>query len=133
MCTRSHLLVRFAFLLYLMLLPRGLPYLLWPCLAPPTNESAFHQWTVGPTYYSTLVVAETFGKSNTSQIVDLNPNNGNQFTPAYAVYDGGVPTKVVLFNYVTDPSGASNYNATISIGGGQTGTPNATPASVQVK
>jgi hypothetical protein len=70
--------------------------------------------------------------SNTSQIIDLNANNGNEFTPAYAVYDGGVPTKVILFNYITDPSGTSDYNVIISIGG-QNGTPNAIPASVQVK
>jgi Glycosyl hydrolase family 79 C-terminal beta domain len=100
--------------------------------APPTNESSYHQWTIRPTYYSALVVAETFGTSNTSQIIDLNANNGTEFTPAYAAYDGGVPTKVILFNYITDPSSTSNYNVIISIDG-QNGSPNAIPASVQVK
>jgi hypothetical protein len=85
---------------------------------------------VGPIYYSTLVVAETFGHSNTAQIVDLNANNGYEFTPAYAVYDGGALTKLVLFNYITDPTGESDYTVTVTIGnaGGS-----AMPASVQVK
>jgi hypothetical protein len=71
-------------------------------------------------------MAETFGTSTTGQIIDLFANSNNNNTPAYAVYDGGVPTKVALFNYITDPSGASDYTATISIGG-------PVPASVQVK
>jgi len=97
-----------------------------PFTPPPTNQSKTHGWTVGPIYYSNLIVAETFGKSGTAQIFDLQANGGNQFTPAYAIYDGGVPTKVALFNYVTDPSGASTYTATISTGG-------PAPSSVQVK
>jgi hypothetical protein len=101
-------------------------------LAPPTDET-YHQWTIGPTYYATLVVAETFGHSTTAQIVDLNANDGYEFTPAYAVYDGGMLDKLVLFNYITDPSGANDYKVTFSVGGGSTGTPSAMPASVQVK
>ena len=61
-------------------------------------------------------MAETIGSSNKSQIVDLDANNGNEFTPAYAVYEDGTPVRVALFNYVTDPSGASDYTATISTG-----------------
>jgi len=38
-----------------------------------------------------------------------------------------------LFNFVTDPTGASTYTAVISIGGGSTGQSNATPSQVQVK
>jgi hypothetical protein len=96
-------------------------------LAPPTNQSSFHQWTIGPVYYSALVVSEIFGTSKTGQIIDLSANSANQFTPAYAIYDGGVPTKVAMFNYITDPSGASTYSAVISIGGATM------PPSVQVK
>lgn len=83
-------------------------------IAPPTNESLFHQWTIGPVFYSTLAVAETFGTSGQSQIIDIQANGGNIFTPGYAVYDGGALSKVALFNYVTDPSGASDYTATIT-------------------
>jgi len=97
-----------------------------PFTPPPTNQSAFHQWTIGPIYYSAIVVAETIGSSNKAQIVDLNANNGNEFTPAYAVYESGTPVRVALFNFVTDQSGASDYTATISVGG-------ATPSQVKVK
>ncbi|KAL0954363.1 hypothetical protein HGRIS_003354 [Hohenbuehelia grisea] len=104
-----------------------------PFTAPPTNQSAFHQWTLGSVFYSVLVMTETFGKTNQSQILDLNANNGNIHTPGYVIYDEGRLSKVALFNYITDPSGASNYTATISVGGGETGSPNSTPAQVKVK
>lgn len=58
--------------------------------------------------------------------MDLGANGGNEFTPAYAIYENGVPVRVALFNYITDPSGASDYTASVSVG-------NATPASVKVK
>jgi hypothetical protein len=60
-------------------------------------------------------VAETIGFSSKSQIVDLNANDANEFTPVYAVYEGGTPIRVALFKFVTDPSGASDYTATISV------------------
>ncbi|KAI9432699.1 hypothetical protein H4582DRAFT_1087499 [Lactarius indigo] len=101
-----------------------------PFTPPPTNQSTFHQWTIGPVYYSALVMAETLGPHNTSQVVDLTSNIN---TPIYAVYENGAPTKVALFNFVTDSTGASTYTATISIGGGTTGQNNATPSQVQVK
>jgi len=66
-------------------------------------------------YYSVLVVAETISSSNKSQIMDLNANNTNEFTPAYAVYKDSTPIRVALFNFVTDPSGASDYMTTISV------------------
>lgn len=93
--------------------------------APPTNTTAFNQWTVGAIYYSVLIVAEAFGTSNTSQIVDTS-NNGI-FTPSYAIYEKGALARVALFNYNDDPSGASDITATITIGGGNV------PAQVQVK
>ncbi|KAI0255534.1 hypothetical protein BJV78DRAFT_1151513 [Lactifluus subvellereus] len=101
-----------------------------PFTPPPTNQSTIHQWTVGPVYYSGLVMAEALGPSNASQIVDLTTNI---YTPIYAIYENGSPTKVALFNFVTDPSGVSTYTAVISIGGGSTGQSNATPSQVQVK
>jgi hypothetical protein len=72
-----------------------------------------------------LIVAETFGLSNTSQIVDTS-NNGI-FTPSYAVYDNGALSKVALFNYNEDPSGASDIVATVTVAGGTV------PPSVKVK
>jgi hypothetical protein len=101
-----------------------------PFTPPPTNQSTFRQWTVGPVFYSALVMAEAMGPHNASQIVDLTSNIN---TPIYAIYENGAPTKVALFNFVTDQTGASTYTATISIGGGSTGQNNATPLQVQVK
>ncbi|KAI9451263.1 hypothetical protein BJY52DRAFT_123356 [Lactarius psammicola] len=101
-----------------------------PFTPPPTNQSTFRQWTIGPIYYSALVMSEVLGPSNASQVVDITQN---QFTPIYAIYENGTPTKLALFNFVTDPSGANDWTATISVGGGPTGQPGATPSSVKVK
>ena len=95
-----------------------------PFTSPPTNQSTFHQWTIGPIYYSALVVAETFGSSNQSRVLDLFANNADVDTPAYAIYENGAPTRVALLNYMTDPSGASDYTVNLSGGGSN---------SVQVK
>ncbi|KAF9457308.1 glycoside hydrolase family 79 protein [Collybia nuda] len=96
-----------------------------PFTAPPTNTTAFNQWTVGSIYYSVLIVAEAFGQTNTSQIVDTS-NNGI-FTPSYAIYEQGALSKVALFNFNDDPTGGSDITATITVGGGNV------PASVKVK
>ncbi|KAG5633558.1 hypothetical protein H0H81_006850, partial [Sphagnurus paluster] len=96
-----------------------------PFTAPPTNQSQFHQWTVGAVFYSTVIVAEIFGKSNQSQIVDTS-NNGI-YTPSYAIYDKGVLSKVALFNFIDDPTGAHDIMGTITIAGGQV------PSQVYVK
>ncbi|KDQ23855.1 glycoside hydrolase family 79 protein [Pleurotus ostreatus PC15] len=104
-----------------------------PFTSPPTNESTFHQWTVGPIYYSALVIAEALGSSNKSQVLDLGINGGNEFTPGYAIYEDGNPVRVVLLNYMTDASGASAYTARIAIGGSGINQPNASPAQVKVK
>ncbi|KAJ7018598.1 glycoside hydrolase family 79 protein [Mycena alexandri] len=104
-----------------------------PFTPPPTNQSAFRDWTIGPIYYSVLAVAEAFGTSNQSRIIDLALNGNNTFTPGYAIYDGAVLTRLALFNYVSDSTGASAYTATFAIGGGATGQPNGTPAHVKVK
>ena len=79
-----------------------------------------------------LMVAEALGPSNASQVVDLGLNFNNEFTPGYAIYENGNPTKVVLVNYMADPSGASNTVVNIMIGGGNNG-PNTTPTSVSVR
>jgi len=104
-----------------------------PFTPPPTNQSTFHQWTVGPIFYSILIMPEILGKSNTARVVDLNANSDNDQTPAYAIYENNQLARVALFNYMTDPSGAMAYTATISIGGGDTGQPSTTPQSVKVK
>lgn len=106
--------------------------------APPTNQSAFDQWTVGPIFYSAMVVAEALGQTNTSQVKDLQDflpqeNAHNDLTPVYAVYENGNIARMVLMNFMTDPSGAHDYTATVFIGGSGFGEANAAPAQVKVK
>jgi hypothetical protein len=48
--------------------------------------------------YSTLAVTEALGSSNKAQVADLGSNNGNQFTPAYGIFEDGQPTRIVLIN-----------------------------------
>ncbi|KAF9529902.1 glycoside hydrolase family 79 protein [Crepidotus variabilis] len=97
-----------------------------PFTSPPTNQSSYHQWTVGAVYYSTLILAEAFATTNTSRIIDLQANAGNIYTPSYAIYENDVLDKVALFNYVDDPTGANDLQVTLDLG-------SATPASVRVK
>ncbi|KJA24861.1 glycoside hydrolase family 79 protein [Hypholoma sublateritium FD-334 SS-4] len=100
-----------------------------PFTPPPTNQSSYKQWTVGPIYYSALVMAETIGPSNATQVLDVQANANNIFTPAYAVYEHGTLVRALLINYASDPSGASDIYVSLSAVVG--GTP--LPSSVQVK
>ncbi|CDO76008.1 hypothetical protein BN946_scf184780.g15 [Trametes cinnabarina] len=104
-----------------------------PFTPPPTNLSSVKQWTVGPIFYSTLVIAEALGTTNTSRVLDLQANGANAYTPAYAIYENDALARMVLINFMTEQNGQGAYTATISIGGGQTGEPNETPSSVKVK
>ncbi|KAH9476802.1 Beta-glucuronidase [Psilocybe cubensis] len=97
-----------------------------PFTAPPTNQSSYNQWTAGAVYYSTVVLAEAFGKSNTSRIVDLLGNAGSVYTPSYAIYEQEKLSKVALFNYMDDASGAHDLSVTISV-------PTGVPTTVEVK
>ena len=102
-----------------------------PFTPPPTNQTKYGiQWTIGPIYYSALVMAEALGPHNQSQVSDITQDIN---IPSYAIFENGVPTKVALFNFVTDSTGASTYTAVISIGGGSTGQSSATPSQVKVK
>ncbi|KAJ7464342.1 hypothetical protein FB451DRAFT_1138730 [Mycena latifolia] len=96
-----------------------------PFTSPPTAESTFRQWSVGPIYYSALVMAEAMGPSNLTQVLDLNITG--VYTPAYGLYENGKPVRVAAFNYVDDPTGASDVTVAVSVAGG------ATPAQVKVK
>ncbi|EMD34954.1 glycoside hydrolase family 79 protein [Gelatoporia subvermispora B] len=98
-----------------------------PFTPPPTNQSVYHQWTIGPIFYSVLAVAEALGPTNNSQIIDLFANGNSDETPGYAIYENGNLARVALFNYMTDPSGANDYVATLSMGDA------VVPAQVQVK
>ena len=78
-------------------------------------------------YYSTIVLAETFGKTNTSQIIDLGANGGAELTPAYAIYEQNKLTKIALINYMDDgQTGTNNLVVTVQV-------PSGVPGNVQVK
>ncbi|KAI0651078.1 glycoside hydrolase superfamily [Trametes meyenii] len=104
-----------------------------PFTPPPTNLSVFDQWTVGPVFYSTLFMAEALGTTNNSRVVDLFANNGNEFTPAYGIYEDHALARVALVNFMNGQDGQGTYNITLSVGGAQVGEPNDTPAQVKVK
>ena len=95
--------------------------------------SHFNDWTVAPIYYSVLAVAETLGSSNNSRIIDLWANSGNPYTPGYAIYENDKLARLALINFMTDPTGANDYTVTISVGGGESGRPPATPSQIRVK
>ncbi|KAI0742960.1 hypothetical protein C8Q80DRAFT_1109278 [Daedaleopsis nitida] len=102
-----------------------------PFTPPPTNLSLVAKWTVGPIMYSTLFMAEALGKSNTSRVVDLSANGGNEFTPAYGIYEHDTLARVALVNFMQEQNGAGSYRATISVSGANG--ERAVPAQVKVK
>ena len=104
-----------------------------PFNSPPTAETGYHQWSVGAVFYASMILAEAFGKSGTSRILDLAANGANAFTPAYGIWQKGVLSKLALFNYVTDPSPSAVSVVTFALGGGTSGQPAGTPATVKVK
>ncbi|KAJ6561988.1 hypothetical protein B0H19DRAFT_1068685 [Mycena capillaripes] len=71
-------------------------------------------------------VAEVFGKSNNSRIIDLQMNSDDVYTPGYAIYDNDILSRLALINYITDPTGRSDYTATFSFDG-------QTPSQIKVK
>ncbi|KAH8831859.1 glycoside hydrolase family 79 protein [Flagelloscypha sp. PMI_526] len=104
-----------------------------PFTAPPTNETVFHQWTIGSMYYAASVMSEVMGTTNTSRILDLNANNGDAMTPAYIVYENDKPSKLGLFNYMDKAGGNAELTVSFAIGGSGVQEANGTPSSVKVK
>ncbi|KAG8980670.1 hypothetical protein FRB93_009077 [Tulasnella sp. JGI-2019a] len=99
-----------------------------PFTAPIDNTT---QWTTGPIFYANLVVAEALGQSGKAQVIDLALDGNNPNRAGYAVYEGGVASRVLLVNYVTESG--PGYTTQIAIGGQSTGLPSTTPPSVRVK
>ena len=95
--------------------------------------STYEQWTVMPIFYSALVVSEALSITGTAQVVDLGLNSGNDLTPGYAIYENSTIARLVLINYMTDPSGDNTYTATISVGDPMAGETVSTPPQVTVK
>ena len=74
-------------------------------------------------------MAEAIGPSNATQVLDVQANANNIFTPAYAIYENGTLVRALLMNYASDSSGASDIYVNLSTVAG--GTP--LPGSIQVK
>ncbi|KAH9960273.1 hypothetical protein BC827DRAFT_1155844 [Russula dissimulans] len=83
-----------------------------------------------PVCYSALVIAEALDSSNPSRVFDLTQN---QFAPIYVVYENGMSTKLALFNFVTNPSDANDYDVMFAVSGDRTSQPRATPSSVKIR
>ncbi|KAG9126712.1 hypothetical protein FRC07_002297, partial [Ceratobasidium sp. 392] len=83
---------------------------------PPGNQTSFQQWSVGSTFYSMLAISEAVGQSGKAQIADLQVGGANGiYTPAYTIVENNNPVKVALFNFVSDNSGTSDYEAVITV------------------
>jgi hypothetical protein len=78
-------------------------------------------------------MAEALGTTGTAQVVDLFANGGNVLTPSYAIYEDGRPARVLVTNFMNDPSGAHAITVHVQVGGGETGTPPSSPGRVWVK
>ncbi|KAJ6543162.1 hypothetical protein B0H19DRAFT_1035502 [Mycena capillaripes] len=98
-----------------------------PFTSPPTNQSTFRQWTIGPLYYSALAMAEIIGPSNNTQVLNYGIADLSPYTPIYGIYEDGVPVRVAIMNYLDDPTGANTVHAVINIAG------RTMPESVKVK
>ncbi|KAG8918375.1 hypothetical protein FRC01_001896 [Tulasnella sp. 417] len=107
-----------------------------PFTPPPTNMTNIRKWNTGPIFYAQIVAAEALGKSGNARVIDLAIDGNSPNRAGYAIYENGVPSRLVLVNYVQPAvagSNANDYVATIAVGGAQTGLPSTTPLSVRVK
>ena len=102
-------------------------------LSPPAPPPGSLQWTISQMYYVSLITAEIFGPTNASQIINLSPNANNIYTPGYMIYKNGNPTIFVLFNFITEPLGFSDYNVTFAISSSGANQPNVSPQQVSVQ
>ncbi|KAG8896304.1 hypothetical protein FRC01_011897 [Tulasnella sp. 417] len=105
-----------------------------PFTPPPTNMTSVRKWNTGPIFYAQLVAAEALGKSGNARVIDLYIDGNADHRAGYAIYENGVASRLLLVNYVqpTTPN-ANDYVATFAVGGGETGLPVVSPATVRVK
>jgi hypothetical protein len=73
-------------------------------------------------------MAEAIGPSNNTQVIDMGANNGNPLSPGYAIWENGQLARVLLINFASDPSGASDLSVDLSFVDSS-----AMPSSVSVK
>jgi len=73
-------------------------------------------------------MAEAMGQTNATRVIDMGANDHNIYTPVYAIYEHGTLARILLFNYVTDPSGDSDLDIALNFRGSRVET-----SGVQVK
>ncbi|KAJ7109905.1 hypothetical protein C8R44DRAFT_883928 [Mycena epipterygia] len=65
-------------------------------------------------------MAEAWGPSDNSQVYNLPIANLSPQTPVYAIYEDGVPKRIVVVNYIDDASGANvvkrTYDGKLDLG-----------------
>ncbi|WVF70633.1 hypothetical protein IAT40_005426 [Kwoniella sp. CBS 6097] len=95
-----------------------------PFTPPPSASDSSKQWTTGSIYYSSLVVAEAFGRSNASRIVDITPSTDTDansiYHPAYAIYENDAVSRVALFNFIDDNTGGNDLTVNVPANGAST-------------
>lgn len=74
------------------------------------------------------MVTEAIGPSNNTQVFDMGANNGNALSPGYAIWENGQLARVLLINFASDPSGASDLSVDLSFADNS-----AMPSTVTVK
>ncbi|KAJ3503353.1 hypothetical protein NLJ89_g8477 [Agrocybe chaxingu] len=73
----------------------------------------------GQNVYYNPFTPEALGPSNTTQVLDMSANNNNIYSPVYGIYEHGNLVRALLFNYVTDSTGASDLNVELNLSGTQ--------------
>ncbi|KAH7103171.1 hypothetical protein BKA62DRAFT_697527 [Auriculariales sp. MPI-PUGE-AT-0066] len=90
-----------------------------PFMSPPFNSSAPFMWTVAPPFYAILVASEFIGSNGNTRVGDLKINEANDFMAGYVLYENNQPVRVLLINYLDDPSEGHDYIARIHTSGVQ--------------
>ncbi|EJD47766.1 hypothetical protein AURDEDRAFT_163225 [Auricularia subglabra TFB-10046 SS5] len=92
-----------------------------PFVPPPHNASAPFMWTVGPPMYAILAVAEALGPTGKARVAEITQDDKplDNLTPGYVIYENNQPARLLLINYMSDPTGAHDYMARIAWNGAQ--------------
>ncbi|KAG8925704.1 hypothetical protein FRC01_009799 [Tulasnella sp. 417] len=58
-----------------------------PFAPPPSNAAKHRQWTTDAVFSSSVIAAETLGKSSTSQVVNQQLDDNNEDRAGYTIYE----------------------------------------------
>ncbi|KAH7103137.1 hypothetical protein BKA62DRAFT_69091 [Auriculariales sp. MPI-PUGE-AT-0066] len=88
-----------------------------PFMSPPHNASAPFMWTVAPPFYAILIASEFIGPNGNTRVGDLKMNEENAFMAGYVLYENNQPVRVLLINFMDDPSGAHDLTVRLQTNG----------------